>query len=122
MTQLALITGRIAVLLSLVPALGAEEPAYTRQADVIYGRKYGMALTMDILQPKIDAGDIKIASGETNFKTVATLRWDAARAKPGAMARRASHIPPFASTAADTLAGMPFISTSIRTHAGWPGQ
>jgi putative multiple sugar transport system substrate-binding protein len=36
---------------------------------------------MSILQPKIDDGTIKIQSGETDFKTVATLRWDAAVAK-----------------------------------------
>ncbi|PKW26783.1 multiple monosaccharide ABC transporter substrate-binding protein [Phycicoccus duodecadis] len=36
---------------------------------------------MEVLQPKIDDGTIKIASGETDFKTVATLRWDAAVAK-----------------------------------------
>ena len=36
---------------------------------------------MQVLQPLIDSGDIKIPSGETDFKTVATLRWDAAVAK-----------------------------------------
>lgn len=36
---------------------------------------------MSVLQPKIDAGDIKIQSGETEFNKVATLRWDAAVAK-----------------------------------------
>jgi putative multiple sugar transport system substrate-binding protein len=36
---------------------------------------------MSILQPKIDDGTIKIPSGETDFKVVATLRWDAAVAK-----------------------------------------
>ncbi len=36
---------------------------------------------MSVLQPKIDDGTIKIVSGETDFKTVATLRWDAAVAK-----------------------------------------
>ncbi len=36
---------------------------------------------MSVLQPKIDDGTIKIASGETDFNTVATLRWDAAVAK-----------------------------------------
>ncbi len=36
---------------------------------------------MSILQPKIDAGDIKIQSAETDFNKVATLRWDAAVAK-----------------------------------------
>jgi putative multiple sugar transport system substrate-binding protein len=36
---------------------------------------------MQVLQPLIDSSDIKIRSGETDFKTVATLRWDAAVAK-----------------------------------------
>jgi putative multiple sugar transport system substrate-binding protein len=36
---------------------------------------------MQVLQPLIDSGDIVIPSGETEFKTVATLRWDAAVAK-----------------------------------------
>jgi putative multiple sugar transport system substrate-binding protein len=36
---------------------------------------------MQVLQPLIDSGDIVIPSGETDFKTVATLRWDAAVAK-----------------------------------------
>ena len=29
-----------------------EEATFTRQADVIYGRKYGTALTMDVFTPK----------------------------------------------------------------------
>jgi putative multiple sugar transport system substrate-binding protein len=36
---------------------------------------------MQVLQPLIDSGDIVIPSGETDFKTVATLRWDAGVAK-----------------------------------------
>ncbi len=36
---------------------------------------------MKVLQPMIDSGEIVIPSGETDFKTVATLRWDAAVAK-----------------------------------------
>jgi putative multiple sugar transport system substrate-binding protein len=36
---------------------------------------------MQVLQPLIDSGDIVIPSKETDFKTVATLRWDAAVAK-----------------------------------------
>ena len=35
----------------------------------------------EVLKPKVDDGTIKIQSGETDFKTVATLRWDAAVAK-----------------------------------------
>ncbi|MFO0889397.1 MAG: alpha/beta hydrolase [Isosphaeraceae bacterium] len=33
-----------------VPA-SADEPAYTRKEDVVYGRKYGTALTMDVFTP-----------------------------------------------------------------------
>jgi putative multiple sugar transport system substrate-binding protein len=36
---------------------------------------------MKVLQPLIDSKQIVIPSGETDFKTVATLRWDAAVAK-----------------------------------------
>ena len=36
---------------------------------------------MKVLQPLIDSKEIVIRSGETDFKTVATLRWDAAVAK-----------------------------------------
>src|SRR5439155_3679752 len=33
------------------PALAADESSYTRQEDVIYGRKFGTALTMDVFRP-----------------------------------------------------------------------
>ena len=36
---------------------------------------------MSILQPMIDAGDITIGSGETDFNDVATLEWDNAKAQ-----------------------------------------
>src|SRR5215831_7527784 len=32
-----------------------EVPSFTRQEDVIYGRKYGTALTMDVFTPKKNA-------------------------------------------------------------------
>jgi acetyl esterase/lipase len=44
----------LALALSLplaAPALG-QEPSYTRTEDVIYGRKFGVALTMDVFAPK----------------------------------------------------------------------
>jgi acetyl esterase/lipase len=34
-------------------ALADDKPAYDRRADVIYGRKFGTALTMDVLTPKV---------------------------------------------------------------------
>jgi len=42
------------VLFSLAaPSLrGVDEPAFTRTEDVIYGRKFGTALTMDVFTPK----------------------------------------------------------------------
>ena len=44
-------------------------------------RRFFFNGAMSVLQPKIDDGTIKIHSGETDFNTVATLRWDAAVAK-----------------------------------------
>jgi acetyl esterase/lipase len=44
----------------------ADEPSSTRQEDVIYGRKYGTALTMDVFRPKAHAngkGVILVVSG-----------------------------------------------------------
>jgi hypothetical protein len=46
----------VLVALSLVANLpislrAEEEPAFTRQADVICGRKYGVALTLDVFTP-----------------------------------------------------------------------
>ncbi|MGD9720366.1 MAG: prolyl oligopeptidase family serine peptidase [Pirellulales bacterium] len=38
----------------LAPAAVAEEP-FTRQQDIIYGRKFGTALTMDVFTPKANA-------------------------------------------------------------------
>lgn len=38
----------------------AEAGSYTRQEDVIYGRKYGMALTMDVFRPKEHANGLGI--------------------------------------------------------------
>ena len=37
-----------------LPAL-AKDPEYTRKVDVVYGRKYGTALTMDVFTPKENA-------------------------------------------------------------------
>src|SRR5262249_49317718 len=35
-----------------LPAWAGDGPAYTRKADVVYGRKFGTALTMDVFTPK----------------------------------------------------------------------
>jgi acetyl esterase/lipase len=40
------------ILLAGVAGTRAAEPAYSRTEDVIYGRKYGVALTMDVFTPK----------------------------------------------------------------------
>ena len=48
------------------PAPAADGPAYTRTEDVIYGRKYGTALTMDVFRPKAGSnglGLIYVVSG-----------------------------------------------------------
>jgi acetyl esterase/lipase len=48
------------------PARADDEPPYTRQEDVIYGRKDGTALTMDVFRPKKEgngAGVVMVVSG-----------------------------------------------------------
>ncbi len=52
--MLRLSTTLLALLLSsiILPQLRAAEPNYTHQEDVIYGRKFGTALTMDVFTPK----------------------------------------------------------------------
>jgi acetyl esterase/lipase len=54
------------VLLAVAGPVLAQEPNYTRTRDVIYGRKYGVVLTMDIFQPKKEpngAAVILVVSG-----------------------------------------------------------
>ncbi|HLN29841.1 MAG TPA: alpha/beta hydrolase [Gemmataceae bacterium] len=59
--SLAFVTLVAGVLISLTPGpVVAAEPSFTRQADVIYGRKFGTALTMDIFTPKSDANGAAI--------------------------------------------------------------
>ena len=41
-------------------AAQAQTPAFTHKEDVIYGRKYGTALTMDVFTPKEKANGIGI--------------------------------------------------------------
>src|SRR4051794_32594962 len=55
----------VALALSVAAAAPAEEPAFTRKADVIYGRKDGAALTMDVFTPgkSNGAGIILAVSG-----------------------------------------------------------
>jgi acetyl esterase/lipase len=36
-------------------AVAAQQPAYTREQDVVYGRKFGVALTMDVFTPQQNA-------------------------------------------------------------------
>jgi acetyl esterase/lipase len=48
------------------PVAAQTEPSFTRKEDVIYGRKYGTALTMDVFTPKKDvngAGIVFVVSG-----------------------------------------------------------
>jgi acetyl esterase/lipase len=54
-----------AVLTASTAAKASEEPSFTRKEDVIYARKYGTALTMDIFTPKNPNGAaiIMVVSG-----------------------------------------------------------
>jgi acetyl esterase/lipase len=52
MTRRGFLFGFLFLLTSAGLAPAADEPAWTRQRDVIYGRKYGLAMTMDVFTPK----------------------------------------------------------------------
>jgi acetyl esterase/lipase len=50
--HLSLLTGLVLLLAGAVPTWAADESDVKRTPDVIYGRKFGTALTMDVFQPK----------------------------------------------------------------------
>src|SRR6266581_9494354 len=61
LSSLAVVVGSMAAL----RAADADAP-FSRQADVIYGRKFGTALTMDVFTPKSDVngrGVVYVVSG-----------------------------------------------------------
>ena len=61
-----MITGLTAYLLLGIYGVKADDAAFDRKEDVVYGRKYGTALTMDVFTPKKDAkgiGVIFVVSG-----------------------------------------------------------
>lgn len=60
--------------------LGQAEPSFKRTGDVVYGRKQGMALTMDVFTPAENANGtavIWVVSGEAPDPRAAQLRDDA---------------------------------------------
>jgi acetyl esterase/lipase len=58
--QALLIFSLATSLISLAGAGWAADPSFNRQEDVIYGRKFGTALTMDVFTPKKDAKGVGI--------------------------------------------------------------
>jgi acetyl esterase/lipase len=66
-TRICWLLGLALVLAWLVPAPAADKgPAFTRKQDVIYGRKYGTALTLDVFKPTVKpngAAVIHVISG-----------------------------------------------------------
>jgi len=58
--QTRTILGLMAALVFGTSFARADEPTYDRKEDVIYGRKYGTALTMDIFTPRKDAQGIGV--------------------------------------------------------------
>ena len=62
----AIIVGLSAGLLALTSLVKADEPTFDRKEDVIYARKFGTALTMDVFIPKVNAngaGVVQVVSG-----------------------------------------------------------
>jgi acetyl esterase/lipase len=43
-----------------LPSFAGDAPAFTRTEDVVYGRKFGVALTLDVFKPKENANGIGI--------------------------------------------------------------
>lgn len=54
--------GFILITLTAATFARGKEPDFTRTEDVIYGRKFGTALTMDVFRPKADANGAAIVS------------------------------------------------------------
>jgi acetyl esterase/lipase len=50
----------VLLVIALPLAAGEKAPAYTRTEDVVYGRKHGMALTMDVFKPKNGANGVGV--------------------------------------------------------------
>ena len=50
-TQVLLIFAVMTSLFFLPAAVHGADPPFKRQEDIIYGRKFGMALTMDVFTP-----------------------------------------------------------------------
>jgi acetyl esterase/lipase len=63
--SVAILAGLLGLAAASPPARPAEEPAFTRTEDVIYGRKFGTALTMDVFTPKKANGAavLRVVSG-----------------------------------------------------------
>jgi len=56
-----MILAALACILSFLPmGSAADNPSYVRQDDVIYGRKYATALTMDVFRPKQNANGLGV--------------------------------------------------------------
>ena len=58
--QKLLYTTLIALACLVLPTIASAQEAYTRTKDVIYGRKFGTALTLDVITPKKDANGAAI--------------------------------------------------------------
>jgi acetyl esterase/lipase len=64
--ETTIVFGLLACSLSAISSIKADEPAYNRKEDVIYSRKYGTALTMDVFTPTAKpngAGIVFVVSG-----------------------------------------------------------
>jgi acetyl esterase/lipase len=66
MQRLARITALVFTALLAAPTVRGDEPSYRRTEDVIYGRKHGTALTLDVFTPREDPnglGVVLVVSG-----------------------------------------------------------
>jgi len=71
--------GLVLLLFLVGPSAAQDDLAFARQSDVIYGRKHGVALTMDIFRPRKDASGSAIvfvvSGGWFSAKWMVRPRW-----------------------------------------------
>ena len=68
------ILGVFACLQLGMPSIKAEQPAFDRKEDVIYGRKFGTALTMDVFTPARNRNGAGVSSSSAAVSFLARSR------------------------------------------------
>ena len=86
----------VVALLSSLPALASDGAAVRRTEDVIYGRKHGMALTLDVFQPPRPApGAARLGRNGCGLLFLVNGGWQSSKATPLMVTIRPEDYQPF---------------------------